>query len=298
MDALATHNPKFWRAYFEIAPGDSGAVMLYAGMLMGSGQVSRAKTLLELQAYHPGITKAQHNALGQLWSLGNQAGSKSNAAVDEGVKFFDRGDYPAAEKKYREALKIWPENGRAYYELGYTIRTQDMIAAGVKPEMPSPGKMVFKANDKDEAKVPFSAQAKNANAQCRKYSPFMYEAYQGDNPTTLQFVKAMGTDIIPALQGLAQPTNDAAATDRNLEQLAKGLQDAEQDELALLTRQVMVARRQGFLPVDHPFIVTSLRRLAPGADTETTLERLAGPEKIAFYQIVNQPAANPPTESK
>src|SRR4051812_23335123 len=34
IDALVTNNPNFWRAYFEIAPGDPGLAMLHAGLLL------------------------------------------------------------------------------------------------------------------------------------------------------------------------------------------------------------------------------------------------------------------------
>ncbi len=47
-------------------------------------------------------------------------------------------------------------------------------------------------------------------------------------------------------------------------------------ELALVTRQVIVARRGRFDASDHPFLSASLRALAPDPITEGVIERLAG----------------------
>src|SRR5437016_2073727 len=33
IDALVTHNPNFWQAHYEIAPGDPGLMMLHGGLL-------------------------------------------------------------------------------------------------------------------------------------------------------------------------------------------------------------------------------------------------------------------------
>jgi hypothetical protein len=61
-----------------------------------------------------------------------------------------------------------------------------------------------------------------------------------------------------------------------LQQLATACQEAEIHELALAIRQILVARRGRYAPEDHPFIATSLRKLAPGTQTEAVIKRLAG----------------------
>jgi len=70
-----------------------------------------------------------------------------------------------------------------------------------------------------------------------------------------------------------------------LEKLADSLQNANQHELALATRQILVSRRSSYAPADHPFITKSLQKLAPGKPTDETLERLAG-GKLAFRQLI------------
>ena len=55
VDALAIHNPKFWRAFYEIAPGDPGAALLYAGILLGGGENVRSLNVMEFHWFRPGI---------------------------------------------------------------------------------------------------------------------------------------------------------------------------------------------------------------------------------------------------
>ena len=54
-----------------------------------------------------------------------------------------------------------------------------------------------------------------------------------------------------------------------------GVSQAGIDELGLATRQVLVARRGRYAPSDHPYFTTSLRKLAPGEQTDELLKRLA-----------------------
>ena len=58
IDALVTRNPKFWRAYFEIAPGDPGLMLLHAGLLLGAGEATRATYLLTVAGQRPGVPPA------------------------------------------------------------------------------------------------------------------------------------------------------------------------------------------------------------------------------------------------
>jgi hypothetical protein len=78
---------------------------------------------------------------------------------------------------------------------------------------------------------------------------------------------------------------DAPDVDQALQVLADGCQEANVDDLALVMRQVLVARRGQYNASDHPFIVKSLRKLAPGPDTEATLTRLAR-ESNAFCRLI------------
>src|SRR2546425_438669 len=57
VDALVSRNPNFWRAYFEIAPGDPGLMLLHAGLLLSAGEATRASYLLVVAGQRPGVPK-------------------------------------------------------------------------------------------------------------------------------------------------------------------------------------------------------------------------------------------------
>lgn len=54
VDALVTRNPNFWRAFYEIAPGDPGLVMLHAGLLLSAGEAVRATHLIVVASQRRG----------------------------------------------------------------------------------------------------------------------------------------------------------------------------------------------------------------------------------------------------
>jgi tetratricopeptide (TPR) repeat protein len=288
VDALVANNPNFWRAYYEIAPGDPGLGLLHAGMLLGCGEATRAMHVVEFYQLRPGIPKPLADGLAILHNATKLAGKQSNAAMQEGIALFDAGDYAAAVKKYREALQIWPQNGWAYYELGYTLRTQQSVAAGEKPGATNSIRI------NDPAGKKFSPEVKEALANSRRYTPFQYMAYQGDDRTVIQGFLALAKKAMPAMKALGN-THDRTSVYEAFQQLSEGCQEANIHEMALVTRQILVALRGRYNPSDHPFIATSLRKLAPSPETEAVLTRLAGKEpadgRLAFRQLV-------PTEDK
>ena len=184
------------------------------------------------------------------------AGSSSNALTQAGVRLFDEGDYAGAVKKYREALAIWPQNGWAWYELGFTLRTQQELAAGVKPDPLNTVRI------NEQVRTKFSAEVKAALANSRRYTPFQYMAYQGDDRAVIQGCFALVKKVQPAMKMLAKP-DDAAAVARAFEQLSEGCQEAGIHEMALVCRQILVARRGRYDPGDHPFIAASLPSSLP-----------------------------------
>src|SRR5262249_12458782 len=137
VDALMAHNPNFWQAYYEIAPGDPGVMVIHAGLLMSAGEMSRASYILAVALQRPGIPAPFRKAMLGLLAETVKAGKASNALVNEGIKLHEKGEYVAALRKYEEALAAWPQNGFAHYEIGYTIYAQLLVAAGEK--LPKPG---------------------------------------------------------------------------------------------------------------------------------------------------------------
>lgn len=110
----------------------------------------------------------------------------------------------------------------------------------------------------------------SAFAKAPRHDPFQMMAYQGDNKEVIQGFLVLTKRGKPLVKDWKTQVNDEV-----IEQLASACQEAGIHELALLTRQVLVARRVNYAPADHPFITRSLTKLAPGETTEGVLKRLA-----------------------
>jgi tetratricopeptide (TPR) repeat protein len=252
--------------------------IVHAGLLLACGEATRAQYVTQFYHFRPGIPKSIDSVLASLAHAARQAAKPSDAATQAGVELFDAGDYAGAVKKYREALRLWPQNGWAWYELGFTIRTQQWAAAGVKT---APLNSV-RINDTVTAK--FSPEVAAAFADSRRHTPFQFMAYQGGDQAVIQGFMALVQKVQPAMKTLGE-ANDQATVDQALQQLAEGCQEAGIHEMALVCRQILVARRGRYDRSDHPFIAASLRKLVPGPETEAVLKRLSGAH-AAFRQLI------------
>jgi hypothetical protein len=281
-ESLVTRNPSFWQTYYEIAPSDPGLSLLHSALLLSAGEASRASYVAIITAQRPGGQKPLEEGFGYV--LGNAARlrEQSDALVTAGIKLHDQGDYGGALKKYREALALWPQNGWAHFETGFTLMTQELIQAGkVVPK----GEAVI-VNDR----VEFSPDVVSAYAMARRYDPFQLKAYQGGDKQVLQSLLALAQKGMPQWQKITQSRQKPVA-DQTLEELGNAFQEASIHDLALVTRQVLVARRGSYSPSDFPFISTSLRKLVPGTQTEETLKRLSGKEPMKVRTLVKQKPA-------
>jgi tetratricopeptide (TPR) repeat protein len=275
-DELATRNPDFWRAYYEIAPGDPGVMAWHAGLLLSGGESARALYVLVIAQQRPGVPKELQQAFNILASHAQRTLSKARGPLHEGIKLFDVGDYARAVKKYRQQLALWPQDGWAAYELGLALYYQQEIAAGRKP--PRLGSMQINQGS------PPSPEVAALYAQARRHDPFQYNAYQGADPEIVNQALAMFKECRPQWEKLSKA--DEVLDRQVVERFSTSCQEAGVDELALVARQVVVARRGRYSPTDLPFISTSLRRLAPGPPVEAVIKRLAEPGPLEFKQLV------------
>lgn len=280
VDALVTRNPNYWQAYYEIAPGDPGLMLLHAALLLNGGEATRAIYLTAIAKQRPGIPKEIQTALDIVLSSAQKSGTKSNALVEAGIQLHDKGNYAGALKKYQEALAVWPQNGWAHYEMGYTILIQQMIAAGEK--LPPPNGVVINSKRKP------SAEEAAAFGKARWHDPFQFKAYQGDDKEVIRGLQSLLKRGLPAWQKIANDPNKMV-DDQSLERLAAACQDANIHDLALSVRQIVAARRGRYAPDDHPFFTKSLVKLAPGPQTEAILERLAGDSLVARQLVKPEP---------
>jgi hypothetical protein len=195
----------------------------------------------------------------------------------KGTQSHDAGDYDGALREYRAAIALWPQNGFAHYEVGYTLREQEMVKAGKKKLVPDT--LIINGDIKN------SPEVEEAFAKARKHDPFQLKAYQGTDKDLIRGFMALAKTGLPAWQKLASEPSKQHP-DRVIEELAAACQEAGIHDLALAARQIIVARRGEFAPVDHPFITRNLRKLAPGKSTDAALKRLAGPGKVRFRQLI------------
>jgi hypothetical protein len=232
--------------------------------------------LIVIAKQRAGIPKAAQAAFGALLARSQTAGEQSNRLVSEGTKLHDNKDYKGAIAKYREALIAWPQNSLAHYELGYSLDCEQLVAKGAALLPPNSVQI-------NSGRI-LSPAVVDEFAQARRHNPFQINAYQGSDQEVIRGFLALAEKGMPAWEEIAAHV-DRPASDELLDQLAAACQQADNHELALTIRQVLVARRQGFAKPDLPFISTSLRKLAPGNQTERVLKRLAG-EAIEVRQLI------------
>lgn len=244
-EKLVTKNPDFWQMFYEVVPTDPALTMLHAGALMTAGDVLRAQVVLRLNFHRGDLPESAVQLHRSMLAHCSSFVTAPYALVEEGIHLHDKGDYAGALKKYDAALLLWPRAGWAAYERGTTFLVQQDTPA-----------------------------AANAFAQARALEPFQFKAWQGNRkeiPGMLEMLTEMS-----ALWEKSQNSLNHVEDVEGLKKMSEILQLAKVDDLALVTRQVYIFRRGRYLPDDHPFISTSLRRLVPGPQAELTLKKLAG----------------------
>lgn len=289
VDSLLHRNPNFWKAMYEMAPGDPAISILHVGLLLASGEIDQAHNLLHLLSHDSEIPKLERDLLlyggGDLRLLfpnatdGAPSDSRPIGSLDmrvhyllndnssrlkQGNRLHDSNDYEGAMNAYEAALAIWPQNSAAQYELGYT-------------------QSVSKKGDSG----PFFAN-------CRRFDPLRSEAYQGNfKPGIFQSVQQTFSVWKQGLYLKERANEDV------LLKFAQSCQSAAPaeirlHELALIARQIVVARHGRYDPQDHEFIAVSLRELVPGDTTEATLKWLAMKSVPWSVLIPREPLVTPP----
>ncbi len=262
-DTLITHSANFWQLFYEVVPGDPGLAMLHGGSLLAAGDASRAQIVLRLTLHRGDLDERATQVIVALLGEGGRFMEPSNHLVQEGVKLHDKADYAGALASYDAAMKLWPLNGWAMYEHGFTLRMRNTDLNG--PEVVK------------------------AFAESRRMSPFQFPAWQGvvkDIPG----LRNMHTVVQPLWEKSLKGIKYEMGLE-DLKAMGEALQEAELDDLALVARQVLIVRQGRYLPVDHPFISKSLRRLVPGEQAEKTLKKLYGGE-MTCVQLFSAPVAS------
>jgi len=274
-DKLVTHNPHWWVAYFEIAPGDPAMMLLHCQVLLAGGEAQRAQHLAAIYLQRPGNPDIYQEGLHTTVHEAGRAQQQANDLTRQGTALHDGGEYDGAIAKYDEALKKWPADGWTAYERGFSTYIRALVKAG-KP-VPKNGAMTM--NDKIFEELPERAAIEACYAQARQHDPLQMMAYQGGNQNWKPLQALIGK-VMPVWERLRANVSKSL-DDKELAQLADGFHEAGLHEYALATREMMIARRKKFAPEDHPILSEHLRALAPTAAVEHTIAELAGESMAA-----------------
>lgn len=255
-DRLMTRNPNFWRAYFEMAPADSGAILLHASLLLAAGEASRATYVLVIARQNPEIARKKLQAMDNLLLRAQALIALGAQQVSAAAKHHDAGRPAAAAKQLRDVLAAWPRNALAHYELALALLAQQYADAG--RSAPTRARLGI------HSELAPAGPALAAFADARQHDPLLIRAYVGNDTTNAAALMALGKTVRPLWEVIARDTQ-AETRDEALGDLAGALQDAGVHELALALGQVVFGREGGYDDDDRKFIQASLRELAPDA---------------------------------
>ncbi len=275
VNLVGPSDPAFWRAYFEIAPGDGGAMLLHAGMLLAAGEVIRATYVLLVARQNPTIDKAMRAGIDNLLRYCQEALAKGAQHVAEATTIHEAGSPANAAVKLRELLGVWPANALGHYELGLAIVAQQYVQAG--RAAPTRARLSI------HSELAPSRAALDAYAQARQHDPLMIRAYQGAEVKGADVFLLLGKTVRPLWEALTRDS-EAKIDDSHLEALANALLEAGIAEISLAVRQVLIGREGGYDDQDRKVIVATLLALVPGA-ADAVGKQLAA-SKPEFIQLV------------
>jgi hypothetical protein len=274
-ERLVTRNPNFWRAYFEMAPADSGAMLLHASLLLAAGEASRAAYILVIARQNPQIARETLQAMDNLLQHAQALIARGAQQVSAAAKQHDEGQPGAAGKQLRDALAAWPRNALAHYELALTLLAQQYADQG----RPAPSRARLGIH----SELAPAGATLAAFTDARLHDPLLIRAYVGNDRETANALIALGKKVRPLWEAIARDTQ-AETRDETLSDLAAALQDAGIHELAIALGQVVFGREGGYDDDDRKFIQASLRELAPSA-LDAVMKRI-GSARPEFARIV------------
>lgn len=174
IDALASRNPNFWRAYYEFAPGDPGLMLLHPSLLLSAGEATRASHFVYLAHQRAGAPRELWPRFQTLFEHTEKVVEKHRALVAEAVKLREDGDYEQALKKLQEVVALWPQNALAHHEIGTTLFIKSVVKQGEKVS-----EIEAVARSKGKKTLP---EVMTAFRRARQHDPFQVGgAHEGDD---------------------------------------------------------------------------------------------------------------------
>lgn len=265
VDTIAVENTNYWKAFYEVRPADP-LLMLFHGALYGcNGQASRTYYTEQIAVHTPLKSELGYEMF-LLLSSGRELVSVGDAGVLVGVELMKQGQWQRSVEVYNDVVKTIPKQSLALFELA-----QATLSAPAS------------ADKLDRTKL---------LQESRRQDPFRVQAYQGDfSGTAFRELMALPRSALPAWRTFQNAGNEKPYPGSKLEGLSVSLQSAGLHEMALLTRQILVARRaSSYSDADLKFVKKSLASLCPKGDFNDTLNRLR--DLVAPFSLTSQERKN------
>jgi hypothetical protein len=244
LDKLVARNPNFLRAQYEVRPGDPGWMSLHVGMLLGAGEVTRARQFLLVARQRKGVPQWMREAFEALQKLSDAVLEDADLAAESGVKAAEAKEDDEAIRRFEEALATWPNNARAHFELAQVLRLRALVEKDPK------------------VKAAMTATIEDHLARARRHDPMLVQAYQGPSRAMLDHMLALR--MAQPCWGQLDTGEHKFVADTLLLQFSEACAKADVHDLALAARQIVISRR-GFVDLsDLGFIEGSLDALVPG----------------------------------
>lgn len=256
VDRLVARNPAFWRAYFEMTPGDPGTMLLHGALLLAGGEASRAAYVLLIARQTVQIDKGLLEAINGLLLHAQRTINAGAQDAAHAAKLHDEGSPAAALARLRPAIEAWPANGLAHYESALALLAQQYVSRG----RPAPTRSRLSIH----SELAPAAETRAAYVRARQHDPLMIRAYQGDEAGDADVLLVLGKTIRPLWDIIARDTQ-AETRDDVLRNLAVALRQVGLTELALALGQVVIGREGGYDEDDLKTVRAGLGAVAPAA---------------------------------
>jgi lipoprotein NlpI len=239
---LLDHNPHFWRAYYEIAPGDPLMAMLHVGLLLAAGDAARADAVATLALSFGRMSQDYRQELVRLDAYAQYLLQVGRGDAKEPEWPGDRADFVALAAQAQSRLEVWPQNPAALADLAIA---RWGLAVHSRGEAGDAGKAAHRADLHGVAA---------SLADLRRVDPFFV--------VDPRVAVAMPPTLEEARR-LWQLVNEARSIgdEQVLRQFSAACAAARLDELALASHSLLAGGSTGIPPGDQKFIRRSLERL-------------------------------------
>ena len=280
VEALVTNNPNYWRAHFEVSPGDPGWAFIHVGLLQSCGEMKRAHARLQIArlSFDDQVIFRTADAMNyQLMRVFSAFSPRTN----EGIKLHDAKEFEAAIAHYQSILDIWPQYAWCLYELSLSQHSANTVAAG--NELLSDDTVLTDpaAVAEDQRKNPLTDEVKKWRIMSRRHDPLFWQNLSG-MPEGKQKIAAIVRGALPILKEMSSGNE---ITNQKISALASILQFIEAHDLAIPAACIVVRRQNELVDADHKFVTKSLKALVPGPEMDATLARLGSGKDQAFLSL-------------